>query len=96
MAGVSSSRWWGELLRHGTEPAQREEKIEAKKKAGASLPSGRVGEPGPRGNPFEAPALCEHYYCRCMLAAELAAMDMLEAAIEVHFKRVRCRVKEGR
>lgn len=36
---------------------------------------------------------CEHYYCRCMMAAELAAMDMLDAAIEVHFKRVPCRVK---
>ena len=28
-----------------------------------------------------------------MMAAELAAMDMLDAAIEVHFKRVPCRVK---
>ncbi len=28
------------------------------------------------------------------MAAELAAMDMLDAAIEVHSKRVPCRVKE--
>ena len=37
---------------------------------------------------------CEHYWCRCMMAAELAQMDMLDAAIEVHFKQVPCRVKE--
>lgn len=44
---------------------------------------------------FAPKVLCEHYYCRCMMAAELAAMDMLEAAIEVHSKRVPCRVREG-
>jgi len=38
---------------------------------------------------------CEHYYCRCMMAAELAAMDMLEAAIEVHFKKVPCRIAKS-
>jgi hypothetical protein len=43
---------------------------------------------------FKPKRMCEHYYCRCMMAAQLAAMDMLDAAIEVHFKQVPCRVKE--
>jgi hypothetical protein len=37
---------------------------------------------------------CDHYFCRCMMAEELASMDMLEAAIEVHYKEVPCRLEK--
>lgn len=35
---------------------------------------------------------CQHHYCRCMRAAELAAMGMTIEAIEVHNQDVECRV----
>ena len=54
----------------------------------------RLSEEKKEKTDFEPKIRCEHYYCRCMMAAELAAMDMLDAAIEVHSKRVPCRVKE--
>ncbi len=53
----------------------------------------RLSEEKKENTGFEPKIRCEHYYCRCMLAAELASMDMLEAAIQVHFERVRCRIK---
>lgn len=34
---------------------------------------------------------CKHHYCRCMRANELAQMDMLQEAMQVHNQEVRCR-----
>ncbi len=34
---------------------------------------------------------CEHHFCRCMRANELAEMGRLIEAIEVHNQRVTCR-----
>ena len=48
-------------------------------------PDARFCKPPPRG-------YCEHHYCRCMRAAELAAQDLLPEAIDVHYQNVRCRL----
>lgn len=40
------------------------------------------------------PVTCEHHFCRCMRAAELAAMDRLQDAIAVHEQTVTCRLTE--
>ncbi len=48
-------------------------------------------------NKIEATVYCNHYFCRCLRASELLAMEMLPEAIEVHYKQVRCRqVNESR
>ena len=40
---------------------------------------------------------CKHFYCRCMRANELARMGRAEAALEVHYDTVVCRLpKEDR
>lgn len=43
--------------------------------------------------------LCEHHYCRCMRAAELAAMSdrtrrgsLMVEAVHVHSQQVQCRM----
>jgi hypothetical protein len=36
---------------------------------------------------------CEHHYCRCMRANELAEMGLLVASIAVHWELVPCRQK---
>ncbi len=46
---------------------------------------------------IEATVYCNHYFCRCLRASEYLAMNMLQDAIEVHYKQVRCRqVDESR
>jgi len=47
-------------------------------------------------NKIEATVYCRHYFCRCLRASELLAMEMLQEAIEVHYKQVRCRQKDDR
>ncbi len=42
-------------------------------------------------NKIEATVYCRHYFCRCWRAAELLSMHMLQEAIEVHYKQVKCR-----
>ena len=37
------------------------------------------------------PKPCNHHYCRCMRAAELAAMGLILEAIQVHYGPVACR-----
>ena len=45
---------------------------------------------------IEATVYCRHYFCRCLRASELLAMHMLQEAIEVHYKQVRCRQVDAR
>ena len=40
---------------------------------------------------FQPVKYCRHYFCRCLRASELLAMNMLQEAIEIHYKQVKCR-----
>lgn len=41
---------------------------------------------------YKPKVLCEHHFCRCMRAEELCQMGLLEAALQAHQQKVRCRL----
>jgi len=46
-------------------------------------------------NNYQRARPCEHHYCRCIRANELAEMGCLVEALNVHWEKVRCRLPDS-